>query len=593
MEPHPYGWLSLLPPLVAIVLAIATRRAVLSLLIGIFCGALVTCGGQPLAALFATCEVHLWPTLAEPGKLRVFCFTMLMGAMIGVICRSGGMQGLVGVISPFAKTRRSGQLITWLLGLVIFFDDYANTMLLGNTLRPLFDRLKISREKLAYLVDSTAAPVAGLALVSTWVAVEIDCVREGLLGLGPDTQLQAVDLFIASIPYRFYVVMALLLVPMIAFTGRDFGPMLKAERRRLREEDDSTTPEDPLMGSNFDSNSAPPARWYNAVLPIGLTLATVMALLYFDGVESLGPSQSGHPHTLREILGSADSSLALQYGSLAGLALAILLAISQKLLSQEAIADAVTDGVRIVLPAILILWCASAMSRMTSNKSVLGEATSVESPYEFQDHRLYTGDFLTKVVFPDKQADSDGSGSKSLSPNQEGGVQQPGNSQLPDSFETRSQASDTIAHTIKLLPTGVFLLAALTSFSTGTSFGTMGILMPMIVTLAHSMLQAQQGGVTADDPILLACIGSVLAGAIFGDHCSPISDTTILSSQSCGCEHIAHVVTQLPYALTVAGMVVVFGTLPLGWGVSVWLLLPLQLAGLVAVLLLVGKKVDA
>lgn len=558
MEPHPYGWLSLAPPVVAIVLAIVTRRAVLSLLAGILCGALLTTGGNLWQAVYDTCEIHLWPTFTDPGKLRVFSFTLLMGAMIGVICRSGGMQGLIGLIAPLAKSRRGGQLTTWLLGLVVFFDDYANTMLLGNTLRPVCDRLKISREKLAYLVDSTAAPVAGLALVSTWVAVEIDYVREGLEILGPESGLQAIDLFIASIPYRFYVLMALLLIPMIAITGRDFGPMLTAERRRLRGEGEDTLADDPLMTS--DDASAPPARWYNAVLPIATTLAVVMALLYVTGKQGLDEGVDPSTATLRDILKNAQSSLALQYGSLTGLGFAVLLARTQGLMTSKAIADAVFSGVRVVLPAILILWSASAMSKMTSNKSYEGVAT--KTPYEFKNYRLYTGEYLTQKIL-DQEDQSKGDGAQSA-----------------------------LDRTVKLLPTAVFLLAAVLSFSTGTSFGTMGILMPMVVTLAHSVLLAQTGEVTASNPILLACIGSVLAGAIFGDHCSPISDTTILSSQSCGCDHIAHVITQLPYALTVAAVGVLFGTLPIGWGVSLWILLPLQVFGLVAVLLLFGKKAD-
>jgi len=560
MEPHPYGWLSLAPPIVAIVLAIVTRRAVLSLLAGIFVGALLTTRGHVLQAIFDTCEVHLWPTFTDPGKLRVFCFTMLMGAMIGVICRSGGMQGLIGLISPLAKTRRGGQLTTWLLGLVIFFDDYANTMLLGNTLRPLCDRLKISREKLAYLVDSTAAPVAGLALVSTWVAIEIEYVRDGLDVLGPGVDISAIDLFLGSIPYRFYVVIALLLVPLIAITGRDFGPMLKAERRRLRAENDDDLLADDLMTSETDGAPVPPARWYNAVLPIALTLGVVMVLLYVTGMQAL-PADAVNP-ALRDILGGAKSSLALQYGALAGLALAILLARTQNLLSTSAIGNAIFQGVRVVLPAIFILWCATAMSRMTSDKPLtpVGAGTEV-SEFQFQNHRLYTADYLTKKVLPESGSSTDGEMTK-------------------------------LATSAKLMPTAVFLLAAVLAFSTGTSFGTMGILMPMVVTLTHSILLALGGSVSPDDPILLACVGSVLAGAIFGDHCSPISDTTILSSQSCGCDHIAHVVTQLPYALTVAAIGVVFGTLPIGFGLSVWLLLPLQLIAVIGVLMLVGKRVE-
>ncbi|MEM8944397.1 MAG: Na+/H+ antiporter NhaC family protein, partial [Planctomycetota bacterium] len=199
---------------------------------------------------------------------------------------------------------------------------------------------------------------------------------------------------------------------------------------------------------------------------------------------------------------------------------------------------------------------------MTSSKPYAPTAAPIaESDYPFQDHRLYTGDYLQQAFLPE-----------------------PSNSESVD--------DGGLATTVKLLPTAVFLLAAVLSFSTGTSFGTMGILMPMVVTLAHSALLAQNGTVAAQDPILLACVGSVLAGAIFGDHCSPISDTTILSSQSCGCDHIAHVITQLPYALTVAAVGIVAGTLPLAWGVSVWVLLSLQFFGLIAVLLVFGQPTE-
>ena len=229
MSDHPYGWLSLLPPITAIVLAIATRRVLLSLLLGIFAGALLLAGGNPFAAIGDGLELHLWSALTDHDNLRVFAFTLLMGAMVGVVSRAGGMRGLVNAISPWAANRRRGQLVTWLLGLLIFFDDYANTLLLGSTLRPLCDRLKISREKLAFLVDSAAAPVAGLALVSTWVAAEISYVQDGLINAGAD-HINAFNLFVASIGYRFYVLWMLMFVPLIGWLGRDFGPMLRAER---------------------------------------------------------------------------------------------------------------------------------------------------------------------------------------------------------------------------------------------------------------------------------------------------------------------------------------------------------------------------
>ncbi len=549
MDDHPYGWLSLLPPLIAILLAIITRRAVISLVVGVLFGALITSGGNPLTAVWETCEVHLWPTLIDPGKMRVFAFTLLMGAMVGVISKSGGMQGLVNLLAPFARGRRSGQFTTWLLGLIVFFDDYTNTILLGSTLRGVCDRLAISREKLAYLVDSTAAPVASLALLSTWIAVELDYIQDGLAGIqNAGTQnaasLSPIELFIASIPYRFYAVMALLLVPMIALSGRDFGAMLKAERATQSK----PNAEDESLREYTASDQ--PARWYNAVVPIAVTLIVVVWLIYRSGKQSTGDDAS-----LRDIVGAADSSMALMYGSLLGTLTAAFLCRVQQLLDKSQIVSAAVDGMRIVLPAIIILWTASALSRMTGNKSVEGSASQTE--YDFKQHRLYTAEYLAAQVLPDDES---------------------------------SAGSQGVSTTIRLMPTIVFLLAAVLSFATGTSFGTMGILMPMTVTLSCNLLMSQQGTIDPTNPILLASVASVLSGAVFGDHCSPISDTTILSSQASGCDHMAHVMTQLPYALLVGGVTVVLGTLPIGWGVNVWVLLPIQLITLAAVLVYFGKS---
>lgn len=563
---HPYGWLSLLPPIAAIVLAIVTRKAVVSLIAGIFVGALITKGGNPLPAAYDTVEVHLWATFVEPGKLRVFSFTLLMGAMIGVICRNGGMHGFIRLLAPLARTRLGGQLTTWLLGLLIFFDDYANTMLLGGALRPVCDRLRISREKLAYLVDSTAAPVAGLSLLSTWVAVEIDYVNEGLAMLD-NVDLKAFDLFVASIPYRFYILLSLVLIPLLALSGREFGPMLAAERRRLRE-----PLTDDVLKAGVQVADDVPARWPNAVLPIVATLSVVVWLLYATGKASLVETGVDIEATsLRDILGAAASSFALQYGALVGLLTAAGLSWTQRLLSSEQIAQAAAAGIKVVLPAIAILVTASALSRMTSNRSVAGDTSTVDGveTYEYRDTRLYTGEYLKQLVAPKQPASGEPADNGS------------------DSFV------DSRATFLRFFPTLVFLLSAVVAFCTGTSFGTMGILMPMVVSLAYTLLNAVAGPVAPDNPILLASVGGVLAGAVFGDHCSPISDTTILSSQSCSCDHIAHVLTQMPYALTVAAVTVVAGTLPLGFGWSIWAILPAQCVALVALVFLFGQRVAA
>jgi Na+/H+ antiporter NhaC len=551
---HPYGWLSLVPPIVAVTLAIVTRRVLTSLLLGVFAGALVMSGGDPVGALIATFETHLWPTFIEPDKLRLFSFTMSMGATIGLLHASGGMLGFVKLMTPLASTPRSGQLTGWMMGLAIFFDDYANTLLLGGALGPVFDRLKVSREKLAYIVDSTAAPVAGLALVSTWIAVELAYVQEGLANLpgGAPEGVSSLELFVACLPYRFYVIQALAMVFLIAVLGREYGPMLAAERAARARPDgvvlDESTPE---------GRQLTPTHWSNAVVPLVAMLAVVLSLLCVTGaaklVERLG-AEGAAAAPWREVFGAANSGVALQYGGLVGLAVALAFVRGKRLLTQRETADALVRGVLVVLPAVAILWFASAMSRMTSNKAVDGRPTVVA--YEHAAERLYTGEYLTPFVLG----------------------------------EATTGGGEPSAMVRALLPTGVFLLSCAISFATGTSFGTMGLVVPMAVPIGFAAAGGDPAA-AATSPLLLATLGSVLAGAIFGDHCSPISDTTILSSQASGCDHMAHVRTQTPYALVPAAASVLLGTLPVALGVNVWLLLPLQTAALIAVLYLVGRRV--
>lgn len=555
--PHPYEAWSLLPPVVTIVMAIVTRRILLSLLVGLFAGAWLMNGwAHPFYAVADLLEVHIWKTIVDEDKLRVCAFTLLMGAMIGVISRSGGMRGLVELVSPWANTPRRGQLATWFLGLLVFFDDYANTMLLGNTLRPLCDRLRISREKLAYLVDSTAAPVAGLAIVSTWVASEISYIDDGLKGLSGTSTLDATQLFLASIPYRFYVLFALVFVPLLALMNRDFGPMLKAERRRRQEGSNLPDGSRSTSGSTeVEASDDTPGRWYNAVVPILVTLAVVFWLLYSTGMAKCIEDSNLKPN-LQDIIGGSDSYIGLLYGSLAGLITAALLVSSQRLLNGRQITAAAGSGAKLVLPALAILMLASVLSNMTRSP-----ASETNDRFESKAQRLYTGDYLSRLLT--------------------------GNSESP---ATTGQSARL---PLWLLPTIVFVLSALIAFATGTSWGTMGILMPMVIPLFGALCVAAGRSVGADDPLFLGTIGGVLAGSIFGDHCSPISDTTVLSSQSSGCDHMAHVWTQLPYAMLVGVIAILCGTLPLGLGVSIWVLLPLGVIAMASALFLLGKPVDA
>ena len=528
-----YGWWSIVPPIVAITLAIATRRVVASLLLGSVVGAVILkdwdTSWNALTILEDLCENHLWKNLCDPDHLRVFVFTSMMGAMIGVIHRTGGMQGVVDSLAPLARTRRGGHLLTWFLGLLIFIDDYANSLLLGNTMRPLTDRLRISREKLAYLVDSTAAPVAGLALISTWVAGEIGFIEAGFKSLNlPAGTVDGFSVFVATIPYRFYVLLALLFVPMVGLMGRDFGPMLRAERNTLRCRNELEEASDLAAIPNKEKSK----RWLNAVVPIVVTLVVTVGLLLLTGYRET-PTASAELSSWRraiQVFGAGDSYLALMYGSGAGMLAAMLMGRAQKILTFAETRAAAFHGATLVLPALIILWLAWTLSGITD-----------------KDH-LGTGVFL--------------------------------GSQLQEAIDVR------------WMPTIVFVLSSLVAFSTGTSWGTMGILMPIVVDSTYRMMQAQSGVDDPYSPVLIASVGSVLAGAIFGDHCSPISDTTVLSSQASSCNHVAHVWTQLPYALLVAAVSIFLGTIPVGFGVSVWPLLGIGIVALAIALRLLGRRAE-
>jgi len=635
MQSHPYQWLSLLPPVAAIALAIITRRVILSLLAGVALGVLITAGGDFGRAVSELLELHLWTALTAPVTLRVFAFTLLMGAMVGVISAAGGMTGLVDVMSRWASNRRRTQLTTWGLGLVVFFDDYANTVLLGNTLRPLTDRQRISREKLAYLVDSTAAPVAGLALISTWVATEIQYVNDGLAQVA-SPGVTGFELFLESIPHRFYVLWALVFVLLVAWMGRDFGPMLRAERRRMREGDDHRD-----RSTQTIEGEGPPPRWFNAVAPVVVCVVAVIWLMVRTGRANL----EGAEPTLQNIFGNANSYYALVWGSLAGLLTALVMVASQGILRGRALARAAGDGAALMIPALAILWLAGAMSALTGGKPS-GEDAARQAERQLAakaaanalldatlplDRRLAlnrAAEVLTeaqvaitesvKVLYQAQIPPADivaalttrGADQKKVEqgliaagvPAESAAAavraaKEPAEQNLNerDRYPYRNYRLYTTQYLYGLLgerieawllPTVVFVLSAAVAFATGTSWGTMAILMPLVVPLAYQIA----GG--SAESVLAGSVGGVLAGAIFGDHCSPISDTTILSSQASGCDHMAHVNTQLPYALLVGGVSILLGTLPVGLGAPVWIMLPLGVAALVGLLMLLGRRAE-
>jgi Na+/H+ antiporter NhaC len=524
-----FGWLSVIPPILAIGMALLTRQVVVALLLGVYFGALIITG-NPGTAFLRVGDTYLVGALADDSHAAILMFSSILGGMVGVLSRSGATEGVVHWLTSRVAGRRGGQVSTVVMGTIIFFDDYANTLLVGSTMRPWTDRLKISREKLAYLVDSTAAPVATVAVISTWVGFEVGLIQEAMSRLSSDTN--AYTFFLQTIPYSYYPLLTLLFVYLIAFTGRDFGPMRQAERRAFhqglvlrpgaRPASEAPKPDDELS-AGYGGQAANPLL---AGIPIlSVILATALGI-YFNGRQAALAAGTSSP-TLRDVLNSADSFAVLTWAALIGATLAVVLVVASRRLTLMEALDGFMDGVKAMVIAVTILLLAWSLSAICDS--------------------LGTAHYLVEVSRPVLSA--------------------------------------------RLLPMVVFILAAAVSFATGTSWGTMAILMPLVYPLGlHLPLDAGLPAATALH-IHLAAVSAVLAGAVFGDHCSPISDTTILSSLASGSDHVDHVKTQMPYALTVAGISAVFGYLPVGFGLSPWMSLGLGAVGVVLVVWRAGKTV--
>ena len=531
------GWISLLPPIIAIALALIFRHVVVSLFFGIWLGGFFIAGLNPVAGLWRTVDTFIVPSLADPDNASILMFSALLSAMVGVISRSGGTRGIVEAVRPLATTPRRAQLATFFAGVGIFFDDYANTLIVGNTFRPITDKLKVSREKLAYLVDSTAAPVVTIAFVSTWVGFEISLIRDGLRIAAeqtPDPALAGAlasaspfTVFLSTIPFLFYPILALFMVAAVIVTQRDFGPMHGAEMR-ARTGGGVFRPGSQLMVNSdetgLDAPEGAPLRWYNAAIPVLTVVIVVLLGLYFNGASEVGRGAS-----LWDTFGAADPFKAILWGSLAGCLVAIGLATTQRILSLSEALEGWLAGIRAMTMGFVILTLAWS----------LGEVTS----------QLATAQYLTQIL------------EGNLAP--------------------------------ELVPVLTFVTAAIVSFCTGTSWATMSILLPLVVPLIVA-LGGATGFETGDGGVLLvSSISSVLAGSIFGDHCSPISDTTVLSSMASACDHMDHVRTQLPYALVVAVAAMLFGHVATSYGLSPWIAHVLGIGVVVVVLRFVGRPVPA
>jgi Na+/H+ antiporter NhaC len=517
------GWISVLPPLIAILLAFALRSVVPALFAGLVAGAWAINGltfDGAIKGLFDTLGIYILNAISDPDHAAVMLFTLMIGGMVGIISRNGGMVGIVHRVLPIARTPRRGQAVVAMLGLSIFFDDYSNTLIVGNTTRPMADHLRISREKLAYLVDSTAAPVATVAVITTWIGFQVGLIEEAISGI-EELSEPAYTIFLQSIPYSFYPFLALLLVFLVVVRGKDFGPMYRAEiRARLtgHTSNASAEGEGPSEIDEIGHKDGIPCRAVNGVVPILSLVVGVIGGLYI----------SGEGNTVKEIIGTADAYMVLIWASLLGCLVAAVLSLGQRILSLNELVDAWTSGAKFMLTGLVLLVMAWSIA----------EVSSV----------LQTAPYLISIL------------GDSLSP--------------------------------KLLPTGVFLLAAAAGFATGSSWGVMAILMPLVIPLCWAVLQTNGIADAAHMHILYSCIACVLTGAVWSDHCSPISDTTVLSSLATGCDHMDHVATQLPYALLSGAIAILLCTLPAGYGMQWWMALGLGAAVLIAAHHYLGKPTD-
>ncbi|MEM9070467.1 MAG: Na+/H+ antiporter NhaC family protein [Myxococcota bacterium] len=508
------GWTALIPPLLAIVLALVFRQVLLALVVGIWAGAFVASGYAPLESALRVVDHYVVRSVADPDHASILVFSLLLGGTIGIVTRSGGGLGLAALVTRLSKSSSLGQLSAWLLGIVIFFDDYANSLLVGSSMRPITDRLRVSREKLAFLVDATAAPVASVALVSSWIGVEVGYIGDQLAAEG--VEVDAYWAFLQTLPYRFYPFLMLFFGLALVLMKRDFGPMYAAEMR-ARETGKVVRPGSSPASDFSDALPNVTPTPINALVPVLTIVLVAIVGMYLDGRSSVG----GDDPSLREIFGEASSIKALLWASAFGGIAAVVCSLGTRTLSLTQALDAWLDGVKSMLLAAIILVLAWSLGGLC--------------------RELHTAEVVIAAIGP------------WLDP--------------------------------AWISAAVFIVAALVSFATGTSWGTMAILFPLVVPLANELAAGEM-------EIMYGAIGSILAGAVWGDHCSPISDTTIMSSMASSCDHVDHVRTQLPYALLVGVVSIVFGELATGYGLyPAWVGLVLGALVLFGVIRVLGHRV--
>ena len=480
--------LSLLPPIIAIVLALLTKEVYSSLFVGILSGALIYSNGNVWNMVLTTFDTMI-SKICDSWNVGILIFLVMLGIMVSLVNKAGGSAAYGRWASKHIKTKAGALVSTSVLGMLIFIDDYFNCLTVGSVMRPVTDKFKISREKLAYIIDSTAAPVCIIAPISSWAAAVSSIAPEG----------EGLNLFIRSIPYNLYALLTLLCVVVTSVMGLDFGKMRMVELAAASKESEENAAADEAKGAVLD-----------LMLPIGvLIVSCVTAMIYTGGFFD---AESGCYHNFVEAFAGCDASQGLVLGAFVTIVMTMLLYLPRRVLTFTQFTDSFVDGFKAMVPAILILTFAWTLSGITNQ---LGA-------------KIYVAELV------------------------------------------RGTASGLA----NLLPAIIFLIGVGLAFSTGTSWGTFGVLLPIVCAVFPS------------GELMVISVSACLAGAVCGDHCSPISDTTIMASAGADCNHIGHVSTQLPYALTVAG-VSFLGYLLAGFVQKVWIVLPVAVVMMMATLLVI------
>lgn len=528
-----HDFMSIVPAIIAIVLAFRLKNVYTALGLGLYSGIVIIGlrAGEGLLAFFTAflqIPIYMVNSLADSWNAGIVIQVLLIGGLVVLISYTGGLRAMADKLSNYGKTRKSAQIITWIMGLIIFFDDYANALIVGPVMRPITDKAKISREKLSFIIDATAAPITGLVLISTWIGFEVSLIAEQLTNL--DIQgTTAMELFINSLPYRFYNILMLIFIVLTIFLSREFGPMLKAERRAQTGEvkrKDSTGASG--VSEEFKVLEGYEAKPFEGIIPLLTLIISAFILFFTNGIDTMiaageTPLADGMSIPLIiEAYSNADASIVIAQAAVLAIVVSIAISTTRGAYKIGEGLNVTFEGAATLLPTVFVLLFAWSLGTVMS------------------EDFLNAGGFIAGTL----------------------------GSFIP----------------YQLIPLIIFLTAGIMAFATGTSFGTMGILFPLAMPLAWSA--------NPDIAFLTVAVGSILTGTIIGDHCSPISDTTILSSAGSDVDHLDHVSTQMPYALTV-GIVASIGYLLAGFGVNAWIIIILGATVLCGVLLTIGQNVDS